>query len=74
MSELSPLEARVLRLRYGLENGDCLTWRQIAERCDLPEKALQLAQSRALRKLRKQRQLRQLQGFCDHDGWDHDRI
>ena len=72
--ELSPLEARVLQLRYGLEDGDCLSWRQIAERCEQPERQLQLAQSRALRKLRKQRSLRQLQQFCDHPEWEQESL
>ena len=70
--ELSPLEAEVLSLRYGLHDGATLTWKQIAERCELPEKQAQLAQSRALRKLRKQRSLRQLQAFCDHEDWEID--
>ena len=69
--ELSPLEAEVLSLRYGLGDGAALSWKQIAARCDLPEKQAQLAQSRALRKLRKQRSLRQLQAFCDHEEWEH---
>jgi len=72
--ELSPLEAEVLSLRYGLTDGAALSWKQIAARCDMPEKQLQLAQSRALRKLRKQRALRQLQPFCDHEDWEHDSL
>jgi len=75
--ELSPIEAQVLSLRYGLHDGAALSWKQIAQQCDMPEKQLQLAQSRALRKLRKQRvrdnALRQLQPFCDHEDWEHDR-
>ena len=70
--ELSPLEAQVLSLRYGLEDGAALSWKQIAAVCEMPEKQLQLAQSRALRKLRKQRALRQLQPFCDHEDWEND--
>ncbi|KAL1511907.1 hypothetical protein AB1Y20_005188 [Prymnesium parvum] len=70
--ELSPLEAQVLQLRYGLEDGDCLSWKQIAERCDQPERQLQLAQTRALRKLRKQHSLRQLHQFCDHPEWEQE--
>ena len=70
--ELSPIEAQVLSLRYGLEDGAALSWKQIAHRCEMPEKQLQLAQSRALRKLRKQRALRQLQPFCDHEDWEND--
>jgi len=73
-NELSPIEAQVLSLRYGLEDGAQLSWKQIAAQCDLPEKQLQLAQSRALRKLRKQRALRQLQPFCDHDTWELDSL
>ena len=67
--ELSAIEAQVLSLRYGLDDGAALSWKQIAQRCGMPEKQLQLAQSRALRKLRKQRALRQLQGSgrCDED-------
>ena len=61
---------QVLSLRYGLSDGAALSWKQIAQQCDMPEKQLQLAQSRALRKLRKQRALRQLQPFCDHEDWE----
>jgi len=73
-NELSPIEAQVLSLRYGLEDGAQLSWKQIAQQCDMPEKQLQLAQSRALRKLRKQRSLRQLHHFCDHEDWEHDTL
>ena len=62
--ELSAIEAQVLSSRYGLDDGAALSWKQIAQRCGMPEKQLQLAQSRALRKLRKQRALRQLQHFA----------
>jgi len=72
--ELSPIEAQVLSLRYGLADGAALSWKQISMRCEMPEKQLQLAQSRALRKLRKQRALRQLQPFCDHEDWEHDAL
>ena len=65
---------QVLSLRYGLEDGAALSWKQIAARCDMPEKQLQLAQSRALRKLRKQRALRQLRPLCDHDDWEQDAL
>ena len=72
--ELSPIEAQVLSLRYGLEDGAALSWKQIAAQCEMPEKQLQLAQSRALRKLRKQRALRQLKPFCDHEDWENDAL
>jgi len=72
--ELSPIEAEVLSLRYGLGDGAALSWKQIAARCDMPEKQAQLAQSRALRKLRKQRSLRQLQPFCDHEEWEQEAL
>jgi len=72
--ELSPIEAEVVSLRYGLGDGAALSWKQIAARCDMPEKQAQLAQSRALRKLRKQRSLRQLQAFCDHEEWERDAL
>jgi len=70
--ELSELEAQVISMRYGLDDGAALSWKQIAARCDLPEKQAQLAQSRALRKLRKQHSLRQLQPFCDHEEWERE--
>jgi len=71
-TQLSPIEAKVLQLRYGLDDGDCLSWRAISERCEMPERQLQLAQSRALRKLRKQNSLRQLQQFCNHPDWEQE--
>lgn len=70
---LAPLEARVLRLRYGLEDGDCLSWASISERCGRPVRELQTVQARALRRLRKQPDLRGLQElFCHHAAWETD--
>ena len=67
-ASLSPLEADVLRLRYGLEDGDCLSWQQIAIRVDLPVKHARQAQTRALRELRKAADLQQLRPLVCHDG------
>lgn len=67
---LSPLESRVLRLRYGLDDGHRLSWSQISEECERPVAELQTTQCRALRRLRKNRELRQLEGFCHHAEWD----
>ena len=71
-NELSPLESKILSLRYGLNDGAALPWKEIAAQCDVPEKQAQLAQSRALRKLRKLGSLRQLEAFCNHDDWEQD--
>ena len=59
-------------MRYGLNDGAALPWKEIAAQCDVPEKQAQLAQSRALRKLRKLGSLRQLEAFCNHDDWEQD--
>jgi len=67
---LTPIEARVLQLRYGLADGDCLSWKQIAERCDMPERDLHTLQARCLRRLRKTQGLLQLQELCHHAEWE----
>lgn len=70
LDELAPLEATVLRLRFGLDDGAPLTWGQISAQCDMPVRELQTIQARAFRRLRKARGLIQLQDFCHHAEWE----
>eukprot|EP00966_Prymnesium_polylepis_P060069 1393485-Prymnesium_polylepis.1 len=67
---LSPLERTVLSLRYGLADGDALSWANLSERCGMPVKELQTLQARAFRRLRKRDRLCELQDLCHHAEWE----
>jgi len=52
LSTLTPREARVLRLRFGLQDGHCYTLQEVAERFGLTRERIRQIESEALRKLR----------------------
>lgn len=54
MSELPALEARVLKLRYGVNNAESLSHRRIANRLGLSVGAVRDLERRALAGLRRQ--------------------
>lgn len=51
LDDLEPREAKVLRLRYGLEGGEPLTLLQIGERLDLTRERVRQIEREALKKL-----------------------
>jgi RNA polymerase primary sigma factor len=51
LDELEPREARVLRMRFGLEGGEPLTLLQIGERLDLTRERVRQIEREALKKL-----------------------
>jgi RNA polymerase primary sigma factor len=52
LDSLTPREARVLRLRYGLEDGEDYTLEQVGEKLGLTRERIRQIQSQALRRLR----------------------
>ena len=52
MGRLTLLERTALRLRFGLDGGECLTVREIADRLGTDEDRIGILIERALRKLR----------------------
>lgn len=54
LSGLSPMEARILRWRFGLDNEDELTLKEIGDKYNLSRERIRQLQEQALNKIRKQ--------------------
>ncbi|HEM62414.1 MAG TPA: sigma-70 family RNA polymerase sigma factor [Chloroflexi bacterium] len=65
LDSLSPREARVLRLRYGLEDGEDYTLEQVGEKLGLTRERIRQIQSQALRRLRHPSRSRNLKPFLN---------
>ncbi|NJL94328.1 MAG: RNA polymerase sigma factor RpoD [Anaerolineae bacterium] len=64
LSTLSPREARILRLRFGLLNGRCYTLEEVGQKFGLTRERIRQIEGRALRRLRHPRRSRQLKDFA----------
>ncbi len=63
LSTLPPREARVLRLRYGLENGRVYTLEEVGQKFGLTRERIRQIENKALRRLRHPRRARQLKDY-----------
>ena len=63
LSTLSPREARILRLRFGLENGRAYTLEEVGEKFGLTRERIRQIEGKALRRLRHPRRARQLKEY-----------
>jgi RNA polymerase primary sigma factor len=63
LGTLTPREARILRLRFGLQDGNCYTLEQVGRKFDLTRERIRQIQHKALRKLRHPRRSRRLRGY-----------
>ncbi len=63
LATLSPREARILRLRFGLENGRTYTLEEIGQKFGLTRERIRQIEGKALRRLRHPRRSRQLQDY-----------
>ena len=63
LDTLPPREARILRLRFGLENGHNYTLEEVGERFGLTRERIRQIESKALHRLRHPRRSRQLREF-----------
>ncbi|HEY4690607.1 MAG TPA: sigma-70 family RNA polymerase sigma factor [Anaerolineae bacterium] len=63
LSTLSPREARILRLRYGLTNGRAYTLEEVGRKFGLTRERIRQIQGRALRRLRHPRRSRVLRDY-----------
>jgi RNA polymerase primary sigma factor len=54
LAGLTPVESRILRLRFGLDDGNEQTLQEIGDRCHVSRERIRQLQARALDKLRKQ--------------------
>lgn len=62
---LNPREARILRLRFGLQNGRSYTLEEVGQKFGLTRERIRQIEGRALRRLRHPRRSRKLRDFLD---------
>ncbi len=63
LETLPPREARILRLRYGLENGRTYTLKEVGQKFGLTRERIRQIEGKALRRLRHPRRSRQLRDY-----------
>ncbi len=63
LSTLTPREARILRLRFGLQNGRTYTLEEVGQKFGLTRERIRQIEGRALRRLRHPRRSRQLRDY-----------
>jgi len=63
LSTLPPREARILRLRFGLDNGRTYTLEEVGQKFGLTRERIRQIESKALRRLRHPRRARQLKDY-----------
>lgn len=63
LATLTPREAKIIRLRYGLEDGRSYTLEEVGQMFGITRERIRQVQKNALRKLRHPRRARQLKGF-----------
>ena len=63
LGTLSPREARILRLRFGLQNGRSYTLEEVGQKFGLTRERIRQIEGRALRRLRHPRRSRQLKDY-----------
>ena len=63
LSTLSPREARILRLRFGLQDGRGYTLEEVGQKFGLTRERIRQIEGKALRRLRHPRRSRQLRDF-----------
>ena len=65
LNSLTPREARILRLRYGFQNGHCYTLEEVGQKFGLTRERIRQIEGRALRRLRHPRRSRKLRDYLD---------
>ncbi len=63
LNTLTPREARILRLRFGLQNGRSYTLEEVGQKFGLTRERIRQIEGRALRRLRHPRRSRQLRDY-----------
>ncbi len=63
LDTLPPREARILRMRFGLENGRSYTLEEVGQKFGLTRERIRQIESKALRRLRHPRRSRQLREY-----------
>ncbi|MXV93155.1 MAG: sigma-70 family RNA polymerase sigma factor, partial [Chloroflexi bacterium] len=65
LETLTPREARILRLRFGLQNGHSYTLEEVGQMFGLTRERIRQIEGRALRRLRHPRRSRKLRDYLD---------
>ena len=65
LGTLTPREAHVIRLRFGLIDGRCRTLEEVGKEFDITRERIRQIEAKALRKLRHPSRARHLKGFLD---------
>jgi RNA polymerase primary sigma factor len=65
LSTLTPREARILRLRFGLQNGRSYTLEEVGQKFGLTRERIRQIEGKALRRLRHPRRSRQLRDYLN---------
>jgi len=63
LATLTPREARILRLRFGLHNGRAYTLEEVGQKFGLTRERIRQIEGKALRRLRHPRRARQLRDY-----------
>jgi RNA polymerase primary sigma factor len=63
LSTLSPREARILQMRFGLEDGNSYTLEEVGQKFGLTRERIRQIEGKALRRLRHPRRARQLKEY-----------
>jgi RNA polymerase primary sigma factor len=64
LATLSPREVRILRLRFGLDNGHAYTLEEVGQKFGLTRERIRQIEGKALRRLRHPRRARQLKDYA----------
>ncbi|MBQ7754430.1 MAG: sigma-70 family RNA polymerase sigma factor, partial [Clostridia bacterium] len=65
LSSLTPREARVLRLRYGLDDGKARTLEEVGREFNVTRERIRQIEAKALRKLRHPSRSKKLKDFLE---------
>lgn len=65
LNTLTPREARILRLRFGFQNGHCYTLEEVGRKFGLTRERIRQIEGRALRRLRHPLRSRKLRDYLD---------
>jgi RNA polymerase primary sigma factor len=67
LAGLTPREAKVLRMRFGIDMNTDHTLEEVGKQCDVTRERIRQIEAKALRKLRHPNRSEQLRSFLDLD-------
>ena len=70
LDSLSPREAKVLRMRFGIEMQSDHTLEEVGKQCDVTRERIRQIETKALRKLRHPSRADKLKSFVEGEGQD----